>query len=104
MKTTLIIYIYIYDGPNTSSPIIGTYTGTTSPGTITSTSGCLTIRFTSDGSVTAAGWQAVISCLACPAATCTDGIQNQGETGIDCGGPCPACPPLLPIIICQVAL
>jgi len=29
----------------------------------------------------------------CPAcATCTDGIQNQGETGIDCGGPCPLCP------------
>ena len=23
--------------------------------------------------------------------TCTDSIQNQGETGIDCGGPCPAC-------------
>jgi hypothetical protein len=27
-----------------------------------------------------------------PAATCYDGIQNQGETGIDCGGPCQACP------------
>ena len=26
-----------------------------------------------------------------PAATCSDGIQNQGETGIDCGGPCDAC-------------
>ena len=24
-------------------------------------------------------------------ATCSDGIQNQGETGIDCGGPCTAC-------------
>lgn len=23
--------------------------------------------------------------------TCSDGIQNQGETGIDCGGPCAAC-------------
>jgi len=28
-----------------------------------------------------------------PAPTCNDGIQNQGETGVDCGGPCPACPP-----------
>ena len=27
-----------------------------------------------------------------PTATCSDGIQNQGETGIDCGGPCAACP------------
>ena len=26
-----------------------------------------------------------------PTPTCTDGIKNQGETGIDCGGPCPAC-------------
>lgn len=24
-------------------------------------------------------------------ASCTDGVQNQGETGIDCGGPCGAC-------------
>ena len=23
--------------------------------------------------------------------TCSDGIQNQGETGIDCGGPCNVC-------------
>jgi hypothetical protein len=26
-----------------------------------------------------------------PTATCGDGIQNQGETGVDCGGPCSAC-------------
>jgi hypothetical protein len=31
------------------------------------------------------------NCPACP--SCTDGIQNNGETGVDCGGPnCPACP------------
>ncbi len=30
-------------------------------------------------------------CAPCP--TCSDGIQNQGETGIDCGGPCQPCPP-----------
>lgn len=23
--------------------------------------------------------------------SCYDGVQNQGETGIDCGGPCPVC-------------
>lgn len=27
-----------------------------------------------------------------PTPTCSDNIQNQGETGVDCGGPCPACP------------
>ena len=23
--------------------------------------------------------------------SCSDGIQNQGEEGVDCGGPCPKC-------------
>ena len=27
-----------------------------------------------------------------PTPTCSDRVQNQGETGIDCGGPCTACP------------
>ncbi|MDA7502199.1 M43 family zinc metalloprotease [Chitinophagales bacterium] len=27
-----------------------------------------------------------------PAPTCSDNIQNQGETGVDCGGPCDPCP------------
>lgn len=83
----------IYDGPNTSGPLIGVYAGSTSPGTITSTSGCLTFVWDSDGSVQGAGWSASVSCVTCPAPTCSDGILNQDETGIDCGGAtCPACP------------
>ena len=33
-------------------------------------------------------------CPACPTEpTCSDGVQNGAETGVDCGGPdCPACP------------
>ena len=38
---------------------------------------------TSDGSFTTNGGSA----------SCNDGLQNQGETGIDCGGPCSDCPP-----------
>ncbi len=35
-------------------------------------------------------------CPPCP--TCSDGIQNQGEQGIDCEGPCPwACPEEVPL-------
>ncbi|MEY2630196.1 MAG: hypothetical protein RLZZ469_1093, partial [Bacteroidota bacterium] len=73
----------IYNGPNTSSPIIasalpvgtsavncpaGSFYGTTSPGTITSTdaSGAITIRFRSDGSTNLAGWLASISCISIP--------------------------------------
>lgn len=58
-------FLRIYDGINTSAPLIGTYTGTTSPGTVTANngSGALTFNFTSDYIVTAAGWAAVISCF-----------------------------------------
>lgn len=31
-------------------------------------------------------------------ATCSDGIQNQDETGIDCGGSCPACSVVNPAV------
>ncbi len=31
-------------------------------------------------------------CLGSTAPTCTDGIQNGTETGVDCGGSCPPCP------------
>ncbi len=51
-------YLYIYDGATNNSPLIGTYTGTNSPGTITSSSGALLIEFRSDCATTAAGWAA----------------------------------------------
>lgn len=28
----------------------------------------------------------------CQTSSCKDGIKNGGETAVDCGGPCPACP------------
>jgi hypothetical protein len=35
-----------------------------------------------------------------PDPTCTDGIQNGLETGVDCGGPdCPACPPCTDVTV-----
>jgi hypothetical protein len=56
-------FLYIYDGPNTGSPLIGTYTGTPAvPFTITSSSGSLTFRFTSDAVFNFAGWVATITC------------------------------------------
>jgi hypothetical protein len=27
-----------------------------------------------------------------PCPSCDDGVQNQDETGVDCGGACAACP------------
>ncbi|MEZ4803300.1 MAG: choice-of-anchor L domain-containing protein [Gelidibacter sp.] len=58
----------IYDGPDTSSPVIGSYSGGTtfSPGmvsaTTANTSGCLTLQFISNGTVQGAGFIADILC------------------------------------------
>ncbi|MFH0865551.1 MAG: C10 family peptidase [Bacteroidota bacterium] len=48
--------VTIYDGPNTSSPVLGTYSGSTVPAQITSTSPEVLVRFTANGSTTDAGW------------------------------------------------
>lgn len=56
----------IYDGPNTASPVIGTFSGNGgSPGTVTSSTGCLTFQFVTNGSTTRSGWAATISCVPC---------------------------------------
>ncbi|OQA01207.1 MAG: Streptopain precursor [Bacteroidetes bacterium ADurb.Bin408] len=48
--------VTIYDGENTSAPVLGTYSGTTLPSLITSNTGKVLVRFTTNGSGTAAGW------------------------------------------------
>ncbi len=73
--------LYVFDGPNTSAPLIssgnpptgtgfpaGGWYGTTIPGPFSSThpSGALTFRFLSDGSVTRPGWIADIVCSPVP--------------------------------------
>ncbi|MFM1745905.1 MAG: hypothetical protein RLZZ630_1842, partial [Bacteroidota bacterium] len=59
-------FLTIYNGSSTTAPLIGNYTGTNSPGTVVASSGCITLRFTSDITINAAGWTAIISCLAPP--------------------------------------
>lgn len=48
----------IYDGPDTLSLLIGTYTGEPDPPVIIATSGCLTLNFVSDPNVSCTGWEA----------------------------------------------
>ncbi len=54
--------LYIFDGPSIASPLIGGYTGTNSPGSITSTGGSLTLRFISDPFINNAGFTSTWSC------------------------------------------
>ena len=51
-------YVRIYDGTTTSAPLLGSFNGTSLPPSITSTGGDMLVHFTTDGSVTAAGWSA----------------------------------------------
>lgn len=73
----------VFDGPNGASPLIGNYTGNTGPGTIQSSGTSLTFSFTSDGSVTQAGWQATVSCIAACSGT------PNGGTATSLTPPCP---------------
>lgn len=61
--------LYIYDGDNTTAPLIGNYTGTTSPGTVvaTNSAGQLTLVFSSNATVVASGFAATIACVGTPA-------------------------------------
>lgn len=55
-------YLYIYDGPTTASPLIGSYSGTSLPPSFIASGTSLTFKFTSDGSTQNAGWTATVSC------------------------------------------
>ncbi len=73
--------LYVFNGPNTASPLFasgnggtitgfpaGGYWGSAIPGPFTSTdaSGCLTVQFLSDPSVTFPGWEANVTCAPPP--------------------------------------
>lgn len=51
-------YLYIYDGTDVFSPLIGYYTGTDNPGTVTSNNGTLLFEFRSDCGTANPGWAA----------------------------------------------
>jgi spore germination protein YaaH/PKD repeat protein len=55
--------LFIYDGNSTASPLIGSYTGTNSPGSFSTTSGDITFYWKSDGATVGAGWIADYSCV-----------------------------------------
>ncbi|MFB0903140.1 MAG: S8 family serine peptidase, partial [Nonlabens sp.] len=61
-------YLYVYNGPLVTSPLLGRYDGNTLPPSLTSTAtgGELTFKFTSDTEDVDKGWIATISCVAKP--------------------------------------
>ena len=80
--------LVIHDGPNISSPIIGTYSGTTLPGggTINSTTGSLTIRQITDNFVSLPGF---VATWACTTSTVAPTAQFSAQLGNICTGSVP---------------
>lgn len=70
-------HLEIYDGQTTAASLIGDYSETNSPGTITSTGEYLTFVWTTDNNHDGnAGWEANISCVPAPANDeCADAIS-----------------------------
>jgi gliding motility-associated-like protein len=60
--------VTIYDGDSTTAPVLGSITNTNTPAGLFQASagnptGCLTVRFVSNGSGTAGGWRAARTCF-----------------------------------------
>jgi len=51
-------HLIIYNGGSTNSPLVGKYTGTVSPGPLTSVNDSVLVEFRSDCAATSAGWAA----------------------------------------------
>jgi gliding motility-associated-like protein len=77
----------VYDGPTTADGLIGQFSGTTIPPSIstsTNSGGCMTLSFNSNASITSVGFQANLSCGVCQI---PDLILGQGGNTINtCGG------------------
>lgn len=73
-------FLIIYDGPTTGSPVIGSYTGGNSPGTVSGSGSCITVQFTSDGSVVSSGWAATISCVVSPPPSTNINMTNGSSS------------------------
>ncbi|MEI7595187.1 MAG: CUB domain-containing protein, partial [Bacteroidota bacterium] len=93
----------VYEGGPTSTSLKGTYSGTLSAFSVTSSTGCLTFKFTSDGTTNKAGWIAALSCAPSQPSTCVNagpfctgstesypattgitGAQSEFPSGIGC--------------------
>ena len=83
--------VTIYNGSTTSDPVIGTYSGSTLPASVTSTGPTMLVRFQTNGSTTNAGWKAMyrstfpsycsgITTLSTPSGNIEDGSGSDNYT------------------------
>jgi cubilin len=73
-------YVRIYDGPTTGDELLGEYTGTSLPASVTSSGSSMLIHFTSDGSVNASGWAASYTSIPSGSGPCLEETYTN-QTG-----------------------
>lgn len=72
--------VLVFDGPNSSAPQIGNFSGNSIPATLTSTSNSLYIEFRTNGTITDAGWDASYTTIT-PMAACSGTTTITTNTG-----------------------
>ncbi|MBK7958710.1 MAG: M4 family metallopeptidase [Bacteroidetes bacterium] len=83
--------VEVYDGVNTSAPLLGRYSGNTLPPSLTSTGGSMYIKFYSNVAVSDSGWSAVYTsvtnnaCSGITTLTADSGTFSDGSGGLDYG-------------------
>ena len=77
-------WVEVYDGPTTTSPLIGRWSGAALPPIILSSGPMLTIRFQSDGTNNYAGWNATVQCAGLPAPPVYTLSSNTHQTVTAC--------------------
>lgn len=78
-------YLKVYDGTSATAPLIASFTGTTIPNSVSSSTpgGCLTFVFTSDITMNLAGWEASVSCSSTAPVICAtpNGLTISSTSG-----------------------
>jgi hypothetical protein len=67
-------WLNVFNGSDTTAPLLGSFCGSINPGPFVSTTGPLTFQFHSDYSVNLAGWEANISCVGSPLSLVANGF------------------------------
>ena len=79
--------VTIYDGATTAAPILGTFSGNTTPPIVTSSGGSMLVTFKSNGSITADGWRAFYNTQQIPACAGTTTLTTATGTFDDGSAP-----------------
>ncbi|MCF8369190.1 MAG: hypothetical protein K9G76_09120 [Bacteroidales bacterium] len=86
--------LWIYDGPDVTSPLLGLFSGDSIPEMITASANSLCLKFFSDGATTEAGWKAIFDTVA------VSGVTSQNMAGKPTASPNP-CNDLITITLPQ---